>query len=391
MRDARPARRPARRRRACRRSRSARGCRARGAGRALWRRVGPDDAAGPGDRARRSSTRPAGGSACRRWTDVHGGISRAARARRRRSRSSSTRARRTRRRTSSGRCCGSRRSARSSCPPGDDAARARRAVDVAGPRADGCCARRWRAWPTCRSACWRTWNRREPPDRRSRCPPTRGWSSGSPTRRRCPRCDVVVCHAGHGTLVRALAQRLRGRRVPGRGRHERERRAGRLGRRRRAAAAALHDARARSASRSSARSPTTRCARASRELAAWHAANDPAARGRGPGRGVRARIRPAIRTSVRIMERAWLRIATGRGPVVRGDRAGGRQASVDGRLLGEQARPELRARGSARGAGRDRALASGGRDSLPDLDPRHGRRAWTAARRPFVTGSSTTA
>ncbi len=34
---------------------------------------------------------------------------------------------------------------------------------------------------------------------------TRASSTGSPTRGPCRCCDVVVCHAGHGTLVRALA------------------------------------------------------------------------------------------------------------------------------------------------------------------------------------------
>ena len=38
----------------------------------------------------------------------------------------------------------------------------------------------------------------------ARSPPTRAWSTGSPTRARCPLCRLVVCHAGHGTLVRAL-------------------------------------------------------------------------------------------------------------------------------------------------------------------------------------------
>ena len=40
---------------------------------------------------------------------------------------------------------------------------------------------------------------------RSACPPTRGWWTGSPTRSTMPRCAAVICHAGHGTVVRALA------------------------------------------------------------------------------------------------------------------------------------------------------------------------------------------
>ena len=50
-----------------------------------------------------------------------------------------------------------------------------------------------------------TLNRRPPP----RAAPGAGerarWSTGCPTRGRCPCCDAVVCHAGHGTVARALA------------------------------------------------------------------------------------------------------------------------------------------------------------------------------------------
>jgi UDP:flavonoid glycosyltransferase YjiC (YdhE family) len=49
-----------------------------------------------------------------------------------------------------------------------------------------------------------TWNRRLPP-RPVPVPPNARvveWLSYSRT---MPRCEVVVCHAGHGTLVRALA------------------------------------------------------------------------------------------------------------------------------------------------------------------------------------------
>ena len=56
--------------------------------------------------------------------------------------------------------------------------------------------------------------------------------------RTMPACELVVCHGGHGTVARALSERLRRRHRAGRRRHERERRAGGLGGRRRAAAAA---------------------------------------------------------------------------------------------------------------------------------------------------------
>jgi len=37
---------------------------------------------------------------------------------------------------------------------------------------------------------------------------TRAWSSGSRMAKTMPMCDVVVCHAGHGTVVRSLASGL---------------------------------------------------------------------------------------------------------------------------------------------------------------------------------------
>ena len=115
-------------------------------------------------------------------------------------------------------------------PPGRRPARARRAVDR----------RRTPTHRLLRAALERARRRArarardvEPPAAgraARRAAATRGSSTGSPTRATMPRCDVVVCHGGHGTLARALAERLRGRRRPGRRRHERERRARRLGR-----------------------------------------------------------------------------------------------------------------------------------------------------------------
>ena len=123
----------------------------------------------------------------------------------RRSRSSSTRARsRCPRRTSSGRCCGSRRPATSSCRPATSRwcwwRRRRRRT-----RRTGCCARRCAGSPDAPVRVLATWNRRPLARAARRARRTRGWSSGCPTRATMPRCDVVVCHGGHGTLARALA------------------------------------------------------------------------------------------------------------------------------------------------------------------------------------------
>ncbi len=55
-----------------------------------------------------------------------------------------------------------------------------------------------------RCACSATWNRRLPPTPLPVPDNARlvDWVSYART---MPRCDVVVCHAGHGTLVRALS------------------------------------------------------------------------------------------------------------------------------------------------------------------------------------------
>ncbi len=98
-----------------------------------------------------------------------------------------------------------------------------------------------------------TYNRRLPPRPLPVPANARRRRRGSSTRGRCRAATSVVCHAGHGTLVRALSCGCRGRRLPGRGRHERERRARGLGRRRRAPAAAVRLARARCGWRSSGR------------------------------------------------------------------------------------------------------------------------------------------
>ena len=78
------------------------------------------------------------------------------------------------------------------------------ALDRPGPVAPAAAGRVGRAGRRIRSACSRPgiggrWIRR------SRCPQTPGWSNGSRTRRTMPACSLVICHAGHGTMARALA------------------------------------------------------------------------------------------------------------------------------------------------------------------------------------------
>ena len=85
--------------------------------------------------------------------------------------------------------------------------------------------------------------------------------------RTMPHCAAVVCHAGHGTVVRALARRAAGG-VPGRGRHGRERGARGVGGRRRVAAAAARD-RARGQAGGAAAAGRPSYATRARELADW--------------------------------------------------------------------------------------------------------------------------
>ena len=49
------------------------------------------------------------------------------------------------------------------------------------------------------------WNRRPLARPRSTCPPNARLVDWVSYARTMPRCDVVVCHGGHGTLARALA------------------------------------------------------------------------------------------------------------------------------------------------------------------------------------------
>ena len=192
------------RRRAARRTRAARGCRAPRVGRTLWHGADPLLRRGLElGRAQLNETRRRARPA-RRWTRVHGGISEDAVPRRDvpAARVSAARARAAR--TPSGRCCGSRRARTSRCPTGDEPLvllapstsqdaeqRLLRAAIEGLARHAGARARVVEPQPA------------GPAAARSR--PTRGSSSGCPTRARCRRCDLVVCHGGHGTVARALA------------------------------------------------------------------------------------------------------------------------------------------------------------------------------------------
>ena len=148
-------------------------------------------------------------------------------------------------RTSSGRCCGSCPASRRRAAAGRRPARARRAVDVAGPRAPdaarGARGAGRRAGPRDRDV--------EPPrrpTRRSTCPANARArrlavlreDDAALRRRRLPRAATARSCARSQSGCAVVA-------VPGGRRHERERRAGRLGGRRRAAAAAARRRRAR--------------------------------------------------------------------------------------------------------------------------------------------------
>ena len=140
------------------------------------------------------------------------------------------------------RCSGSSPSTRSSRRPATSRScwspRARRRTP-----STACCARRWRGWPASPCGCW-------PPPTGVRPPPPLAvpanarvvdWLSYART---MPRCAAVICHAGHGTVARALACGVPVVGLPRGGRHGRERGpAGLGGLRGVAAAAAGHPAR----------------------------------------------------------------------------------------------------------------------------------------------------
>ena len=139
------------------------------------------------------------------------------RPRRRPSRSSSTRGRwRSRARTSSARCCGSRSSATCELPGGDGPLVLVAPVDRAGRAAPAAARGARGARGRSRAcACSRpgTAARSTPPTARGRVAPNTRLVEWVSYARTMPRCDVVVCHGGHGTLVRALASGCAGRRA----------------------------------------------------------------------------------------------------------------------------------------------------------------------------------
>ena len=266
-----------------RRTRSARGCRAPRAGRALWRALRPPGRGGADAGAGTSSTTPARqlglppGAAPARRASASGCASSA------RFRSSSTRGLARARRTSSARCCGSRRTRDVEPPPGDEPL-----VLVAPSTAQDPehrllrAALRGLAREPVRVLA--TWNRR---------PLAR--AAGGARQRAAGRVDLLLADDARlraGDLPRRprdARARARvaapGRRGPALGRHGRERRAGRLGRRRRPAAVAAADA-GDAAPRGAARAGAiARPARRAQELAAWAAAHDGAHARRRAGRG----------------------------------------------------------------------------------------------------------
>ena len=162
-------------------------------------------------------------------------------------------------------------------PPPGDAPLVLVAPSTSQDPSSGCCGRRWGGWRarTCGCSPRRTAGRRP---RRVDVPANArlvDWVSYAQT---MPRCDVVVCHGGHGTVARALASGCAVVVVPGGRRHERERRAGGLGGRRRAPAAAALRPRAGAARGASARWPSRGCARGRASSPPGRRSHEPPAR-----------------------------------------------------------------------------------------------------------------
>ena len=190
---------------AARRTRSARGCRARASAARCGGATRPLVERGLRARARRAERTRARGSGCRRCRASTAAISRGARAGRDvpAARVPARAGRRGRR--SSGRCCGSRRSSDVEPPPGDGPLVLVAPSTSQDPEHRAAARRAGRARATCPSACSPRTNRRAAA-RAARRPGERACSSTWLSyARTMPRCDVVVCHGGHGTVARALA------------------------------------------------------------------------------------------------------------------------------------------------------------------------------------------
>ena len=263
------------------------------------------------DRARRDAGSSAGarelnetrarGSACAPLPRVHGGHLARAGAGRRRSRSSSTRARGRPWTHVVGPLLWEPPGERRRAAAGRRAARARRALDrrrtrehrllraaLRGP--GGRAGARDRDLEPPRAA--------RPADRRARQRARSSpWLSYAQT---MPRCDVVVCHGGHGTLVRALASGCAGRRLPGRRATWTRTPRASTGPASACGSRAGCARRARCAWRCSARWPSPRLRARARELAAWSREHDrrrarPSSSRSSPREAGRRRVGRALR------------------------------------------------------------------------------------------------
>ena len=169
----------------------------------LWRALDPLVGRGLEPRPRRAQRDARAGSGWRRATGSTTGSRRSSRSWRPSPSSSTRGARAGPGPTSSGRCCGSRppatsssrRATRRSC---SSRRRRRRTPTTA------CCARRWRGLAGLPVRVLATWNRRPPAPPLPVVPPNARLVEWVSYARTMPRCDVVVCHGGHGTVARAL-------------------------------------------------------------------------------------------------------------------------------------------------------------------------------------------
>ena len=231
-------------------------------GRALWRRARPRSTDAGLERGRRELNETRRRLGLPPLAHVHGGISQRAGARgdvpaarvpaRRRA------PRDARRRAAAVGAAGRRRRAAAR----RRAARARRAVDLAGPRAPPAARRARGPRRRCRCACSATWNRR--PARRAgrRARATRGSSTGSPTRARCRAATSSSATAATARSRARWPAAARSSPCPAAGDMNENAARARLGRRRRAPAAAAVRA-APAAARGRARAGRRRaCARA---------------------------------------------------------------------------------------------------------------------------------
>ena len=314
----------------------------------------------------RSSTCTAASRASSRWSPP--------------SPSSSTRAAsRSRGCASPGRCSGSSPTARSSCRPATTRSCWSRRAPPRTP-STGCCAPRSTGWPASRCACWRP-PTGAPPERPLDVPANARLVDWVSYARTMPRCAAVVCHAGHGTVARALACGRAGGGLPARRRHGRERGPAALGRPRRVAAAPLPH-RARRAPGGAAPARRSRLRRARRARARLVRAPR---RGRGRGDAVEA-ARPAIALCRGDAARRSVARVT-RPPSLWIDREGTRDPDAGPFSSARWRRQALRGRGPPAGAG---GAGGSGAPAGPAAaaPPGAGRGARGRARRAGAVGAS---